>query len=136
MNVEALDVDEKRFPAALMAAIGFVEVLALDRRAGSARVAYDGRAEFTHSNGTTVQGGLITAWLDNSMAWAVTAQNPKASVASLEIKVSFLSRVGPGPAIAQARVVKWGRSVVFLEAELMAPDGKLLARASSSGMLT
>ena len=130
-----MEIDEKRFPQALMAAIGFVDVLELDRRAGSARVAFDGRADFTHSNGATVQGGIITAWLDNAMAWAVAAKNPKASVASLEIKVSFLSRVGPGPSIAQARVVKWGRTVVFLEAELVTPDGKMLARASSSGVL-
>ena len=32
---------------------------------GVARVRFDARPEFAPSQGTTVQGGLIAAWLDN-----------------------------------------------------------------------
>jgi uncharacterized protein (TIGR00369 family) len=129
------DMDETRFPTALLRTIGFVEALAMDGKVGSARIVFEGRSEFTHSEGTTVQGGIITAWLDNAMAWAVIARSPKVILASMEIKVSFLSRVGQGRHVVDARVVKWGRSVVFLEAQLLSEDGKLLATASSTGML-
>ncbi|MBI2772427.1 MAG: PaaI family thioesterase [Burkholderiales bacterium] len=135
MSDRSLTPDEHRFPAALRNAIGFVKVLELDEAAGRARVLFDGRAEFTHSGGTTVQGGILAAWIDHAMAWAVAAKNPKAAVASLEIKVSFVARVPPGPCICEARVLKWGRSVVFLEAELVSEAGKTLASASSSGIL-
>jgi acyl-coenzyme A thioesterase PaaI-like protein len=36
---------------------------------------------------------------------------------------------------AEARILRWGRSVVFLDADLFAPDGRLIARASSTGKL-
>jgi uncharacterized protein (TIGR00369 family) len=122
------------FPPALMHAMGLVEVVSLDKERGS-RLRFEPRLEFTHSNGTTVQGGFITAWLDCSMAWAVHAHSPGASLASLDIQVRFISRVGPQPCYAQARVVKWGRTVAVLEADLLDPEGKLLARATSTGMV-
>ena len=37
--------------------------------------------------------------------------------------------------VAEARIVKWGRTVVFLEAELLAADGAVMTRATSTGML-
>jgi uncharacterized protein (TIGR00369 family) len=125
--------DPQRFPPALMEAIGLEEVLAL-RPEGAARLRFDGRPGFTHSGGTTVQGGILTAWLDCAMAWAVSARDPAAAVASLDIQVRFIARVGPGPCIAEASVLQWGRSVAVLQADLLAPGGRLLARASSTAM--
>lgn len=57
------------------------------------------------------------------------------TVASLEIKVSFLERVGPGEGSVEGRVVRRGKRVVFLEADLWSPDGRLAAQATSTGML-
>lgn len=126
--------DAWRFPRELMETIGLEEVLSLDPQ-GVARVRFEGTSRLAHSGGTTVQGGIQTAWLDCAMAWAVCARDATAGVASLDIQVRFLARVAPGPCLAQARVVRWGRSVVVLEADLTDLEGKLLARASSSGML-
>lgn len=138
MNDKLHDVepDEKHFPAALREAIGFVRVVELDRRAGSCIVAFEGRPAFAHSGGSTIQGGIVTAWIDHAMAWAVAAQNPKVGVATLEIKTSFLARTKPGPVQVHARVAKWGRLVVFLEAEVRDADGKLTATATSTGVLS
>lgn len=118
----------------LLRAMGFDRLLHSDPQ-GVARVRFAPRAEFAHTEGTIVQGGFITAWLDNSMAFAVVAREPGVGLASLELKVSFLERVGVAPVEAEARVVRWGGSVVFLEASLFAQDGQLLARASSTGKL-
>jgi uncharacterized protein (TIGR00369 family) len=125
---------DEYFPAALMHHMGFDAVVE-DSAEGRAVVRYDGRPEFTHSAGTTVQGGVVTTWLDHAMARAVYARDPRAAVASLEIKVSFIARVPPGPSLAEARVVRWGRQIVFLEATLKSPAGDLLATASSCGKL-
>ena len=126
--------DEKKFPRALREAIGFRRVLDLNQAEGSASAVFEAPVALTHSNGTTVQGGIVTAWLDHTMAWAVAARDLNVSLASLEIKVSFLSRVGLHPSIAHARVLRWGRTTVFLEATLTNEEGKLLATASSVGL--
>jgi acyl-coenzyme A thioesterase PaaI-like protein len=125
----------EKFPSALMHTIGFSQVLHTDPEAGVARVRFVARPEFAHSNGTVVQGGLVTAWLDCSMAVAVHAKDPTAGLASLELKVSFLDRAEVTTFEAEARILRWGRSVVFLDADLLAPDGRLIARASSTGKL-
>lgn len=126
--------DAHAYPPGLRQAIGFERIVSLDRQAGTAIIQFNARPEFAHTGGTIVQGGFITAWLDNAMAFAVMARGA-ASVASLEIKVSFLARVSPGTVTAHARVVRMGRSIVFLEATLVSADGELLATASSSGKL-
>ncbi|WP_038202566.1 PaaI family thioesterase [Xenophilus azovorans] len=118
----------------LLQAIGF-ERLVHSAPEGVARVRFAPRSEFAHTEGTIVQGGFVTAWLDNAMAFAVAARDAQVRLASLELKVSFLERVGVAPVEAEARVLRWGGSVVFLEAQLMDADGGVLARASSTGKL-
>jgi acyl-coenzyme A thioesterase PaaI-like protein len=130
-------VDPAYFPSDLMRAIGFDAVLRTDP-AGIAVVRYLARPEHAHSNGRVVQGGFVTSWLDHSMAVAVRAREAGTALASLDINVSFLDRVAPGPVVVEARVVRWGGRVAFLQAELRAdagPDAPLLARATSTGMI-
>ena len=126
--------DETVFPSALMHCIGFEEVLPLGAD-GTAEVRFRARPEFAHSKGTTVQGGIVTAWLDCAMAWAVNARDPARSIATLDMSVKYLARVSVDAHVCRARVVKWGRSVAFLEAELYDLQGKCLTRASSAGLL-
>ena len=59
----------------------------------------------------------------------------KRQVFSLEIKVSFYEKVGPGEGRVEARVIRRGRRIAFMEASLYSPEGKLAAQASSTGML-
>ena len=129
--------DPAFFPSALMHSIGFDAVLRTDP-GGIAIVRYVARPEHAHSDGRIVQGGFITSWLDHSMAVAVRMREAGAALASLDINVSFLDRVAPGPVIVEARVVRWGGRIAFLHAELRAEAGEnspLLARATSTGMV-
>ncbi|MGD9946140.1 MAG: PaaI family thioesterase [Burkholderiaceae bacterium] len=123
------------FPRALQDAIGFAGVREARSAPGFIRIEFDGRPEFTHSRGAVVQGGIVAAWLDYAIAAAVSLHDPHVAFASLDIKVSFLGRTGPGPSFAEGRVLKWGRSIAFLEAVLLSRTGELLATASSSGKL-
>lgn len=120
----------------LLDAMGFVELVEVDAQLGVVRAHFDAQERFCHTNGTIVQGGFVTAWLDFSMAQAafVKAGRP-VGVASLEIKVSFLRRVGPGRVLAEGRVTRMGRRVAFLDASLFDSAGVLLATASSSALL-
>ena len=121
----------------LLDSMGFVRVLGVDREAGRVRAEFDALPRFCHTNGTIVQGGFVTAWLDFAMAHAAFLKaGLDVGVASLELKVSFLQRVGPGRVVAEGRVQRLGRRVAFLEASLTDPGGALLATASSTAMLT
>jgi uncharacterized protein (TIGR00369 family) len=132
-QVDAIAADTARFPKDLMDAIGFDRVIALYPE-GRARVRFEGPARLAHSGGAVIQGGILGAWLDHAMAWAACAREEGAAIATLEMKVSYLGRVGPGPCVADVRVVRWGRRVVFLEGTLEQPEGTVVATASSTAM--
>jgi uncharacterized protein (TIGR00369 family) len=121
----------------LLESMGFVQVLSTDRKLGVVRAEFEAMKRFCHTNGTIVQGGFISGWLDFSMAQAVIVRAAEpVGVASLELKVNFLQRVGPGRVIAEGRVLRMGRRVAFLEASLFDPAGAVLATASSTALLT
>lgn len=121
----------------LLESMGFVQVLSTDRKLGVVRAEFEAMKRFCHTNGTIVQGGFISGWLDFSMAQAVIVRAAEpVGVASLELKVNFLQRVGPGRVIAEGRVLRMGRRVAFLEASLFDPAGVVLATASSTALLT
>ena len=121
----------------LLESMGFVQVLSTDRKLGVVRAEFEAMKRFCHTDGTIVQGGFISGWLDFSMAQAVIVRAAEpVGVASLELKVNFLQRVGPGRVIAEGRVLRMGRRVAFLEASLFDPAGVVLATASSTALLT
>lgn len=121
---------------ALKESMGNFRVTGWDAATRTASAAFTVRREYCHTSGTIAQGGFITAWLDAAMAHAVVHDTDHGyNVASLEIKVSFLERVGPGEGTVSGRVVRRGKRVAFLEGELFNPEGRLAARATSTGML-
>lgn len=72
-----------------------------------------------------VHGGAISMVLDVSMGHLVNrAVGPSAT---LEMRTQFLEPLRAGEAICEARFLRRGRSVSFLEARLSGSDGKLTA---------
>ena len=123
--------------AAMMHHIGFRSLENYDREAKRIRVGFMVRPEFCHSEGRIAQGGFITAWLDSSMAHVVLLDSQGTeNIASLEIKVSFIAVVAPGPVVAEAHIIKKGKRIAFLEANLFDLQGKHLASATQTAMLT
>ncbi len=120
----------------LMQALGGMRLLQLDKESNRATLEFNCLPAFCHTNQSVAQGGFVTAWLDAAMAHAmILTTDPAVSVASMDINVRFLERVGPGPVHATGWLVRRGRKVGSLAAELRTPDGRLLATATSSGML-
>jgi uncharacterized protein (TIGR00369 family) len=92
--------------------------------------------EFCHTV-DIVQGGFITAMLDASMAHVVlAAEHGKVRVSSIDINVSFLRPARAGGFTAVGSILKSGRTVAFLRAELYTEKGELVATATSSAYLT
>ena len=119
---------DKKFQSgeALWESLGGFRILSWDATKRTLRASFTVRREYCHTNGTIAQGGFITAWMDAAMAHAVMYDTDNQfSVASLEIKVSFLERVGPGEGIAEGRVFRRGKRVAFLEAELFDAQGRV-----------
>jgi uncharacterized protein (TIGR00369 family) len=113
---------------------GRVLAFAPERR--ELRMEFDIGVEFCHTV-DIVQGGLITAMLDASMAHVVLAVEPaKVRVSSIDITVSFLRPARAGRFIAVGAIIKSGRTVAFLKAELFTDQGELVATATSSAYLT
>jgi len=121
-------------PAVIRSLKGRVAAYAAERR--ELRMEFDIGQEFCHTV-DVVQGGFITAMLDASMAHAVLAtEHFKVRVSSIDINVSFLRPARAGRVTAVGSIVKTGRTVAFLKAELFTDKGELVATATSSAHLT
>lgn len=121
-------------PNDLDAALGLVRRIEMNPE-GRARLEYEAGLHMCHSGGV-VQGGFVTGWLDAAMAHAAIAMAGANVVPmTLELKVSFFAPARPGRVFAEAWVEKRGRRTCFFEGRLSAPDGTVLAKASSTLLL-
>lgn len=109
--------------------------ISYDKNTGEVVVEYFARDEFLNIVGS-VQGGILTAMLDNAMSFAVLASlNPGHVAPSLEIKTSYVS---PGPAgriIGRGNLIRRGRTIAFMEGKLFGPDDKLIATATGTAQI-
>ncbi len=93
---------------------------------------FDAAQAFANPTGA-IQGGFIAAMMDEAMSTcAIIASNVTMNAPTLEMKVSFLRPLFIGKARAEARILKWGKSTCFVEAELYDPAGELVAKASAT----
>lgn len=86
-----------------------------------------------------MQGGFVTAFVDTAMASATITnlQGRKAYTANTELKISFVRGAPIGePLTCTARVIGGGQRVTFVEAEVVDDQGRLVAKASSTYLLT
>ncbi|MEE4200362.1 PaaI family thioesterase [Erythrobacter sp.] len=85
-----------------------------------------------------VQGGLVAGYLDDVMGYAlVAATEGELAPLNLDLSMSLIRLIPEGAVVTgKGRVVKAGRRVVFLEGELLAEDGTIYARATSTALPT
>lgn len=99
---------------------------------GRAVIEYEVLPAMCHSGGVA-QGGFVAGWIDAAMAHAVMARFGFDRVPiSLELKVSYFAPANPGRVHAEAWIEKAGGRTLFAEGRLTTPDGKVLAKASST----
>jgi uncharacterized protein (TIGR00369 family) len=104
-------------------------------RDGWIRVGFDGRKEFCNPAGF-VQGGILSAMLDDTMGPAVFAMTEgRLYTETITMTVNFLSPAQPGPITGEAEVKQLGKTIAFVEGRLMAENGTVLATASASARL-
>ena len=95
-------------------------------------MSFEPSSDYCHSNGTIIQGGFITTMLDCSMAFLVMELTEfQKTPMSIDINVNFLSAGSPGRVIAKSKIIKLGKSIGFISADLFQNEKKI-ATASSS----
>jgi uncharacterized protein (TIGR00369 family) len=83
-----------------------------------------------------LHGGAIACVMDDVLAVATGLILKWGEIApTLEMKVSYLNQGGPGPHTAEARVIKRGRQINFLEGSLVNASGKVIATATATIMI-
>jgi uncharacterized protein (TIGR00369 family) len=88
-----------------------------------------------------VQGGFVAAFADSAMGAAsvtfAASSERKVFSANAEIKVSFLKPAKVGSTLTcTAYVISGGKRAAFIEAEVTDEDGRMIAKASSTYLLT
>jgi uncharacterized protein (TIGR00369 family) len=111
-----------------------VSFKAIDPDAGTIEVEFQAVAAFTNPAGN-IQGGFLAAMLDDTMGPALSATLGANEFApTLNLNVSFERPAGVGAIVGKGRIVKRGRDVCFLAAELY-QRGELVASATATALI-
>jgi uncharacterized protein (TIGR00369 family) len=90
----------------------------VDGETGTVEVEFVGKPEFTNPAGN-IQGGFLAAMLDDTMGPALSATLAAGEFApTLNLNVSFHRPAQVGALIGKGRVVRRGRDICFMEAQL------------------
>ena len=110
--------------------IPFLELLGVrseHRERGRAVVSLELRPELTNGWGSA-HGGVVTGLLDVAMGGAAMAADVHATgVVTVNLSIGFM-RSATGSLVAEERMVRGGRSLVFCEGEVRDADGPVLAK--------
>lgn len=102
---------------------------------GEIEVSFEATEDFLNPAGT-VQGGFLTAMLDDTMGPALAATlDPGLYGATIELKVSFLRPAKPGRLVGRGRVVHSGGTIAFLSGELLDDSGQVVAVGSATSRI-
>ena len=123
-------------PAQAAALLG-QELLDVDVEKGAVRVAYNTTDALANRYGA-IHGGMTAAMLDDVISLAAGLVIEWGQITpTLEMKVSYIAQGRPNSRIiAEARTIRRGGTVIFLEADLKDDAGKLIATASSTVLIT
>ena len=118
-------------PPAMSTLIGF-RLVSIDTGRSQFVLDADGR----HFNPMgTLHGGIYCDLADAAMGYAYAATLGEGETfTTVELKINFLRAVRQGRLTAEARVVKAGSALGYVECDVTDQAGKLVARAASTCM--
>ena len=115
---------QKRIPF-----VSHLKILTETLGEGTARLSLPIEAHLTNSIGT-VHGGVILSLLDVALCTAARTLHPDSlGVITIDMSTSFIGGGSGARLLAEARVLKNGRSMIFVEGEANNEDGSLVAKA-------
>ena len=124
----------KRIQTAL-ATVPFARLLELELESidsGTAILALNVRRELTQNQGV-VHGGAIASLIDTATAFAILSLlTPKERVTTVDLTISYIRPLRTGRLRAVAKVIRAGRRLFVVSAEVFDEDGKLATTALST----
>ena len=118
---------QKRIPF-----VSHLKVLTETLGEGSARLSLPIEPHLTNSIGT-VHGGVIMSLLDVALCTAARTLHPDSlGVITIDMSTSFIGGGSGARLLAEARVLKNGRNMIFVEGEAKNEDGSLVAKAMAT----
>jgi uncharacterized protein (TIGR00369 family) len=107
-----------------------IRFVAIDAEAGTIEVEFDGKEAFLNPMGN-VQGGILTAMLDDTMGPALAATLAAGEFApTVNLNVQFFSPARVGAIQGKGRVERRGKDICYLSGELL-QQGKIVAKATA-----
>jgi len=86
--------------------------------------------------GRMIAGGIMATLADEAMAHAALANlKPGETTATIEMNIRYLKGCAAGDITATASVIKKGRQVINLQAEITNADNQSIAQAGASFMV-
>ena len=100
------------------------------------RAVFEMEADERHHNPMgTLHGGIYCDLADAAMGYAYAATLGEGeTLTTVELKINFFRPVRQGKLIAEARVVKAGSTLGYVECDVKDQTGKLMAKAASTCM--
>ncbi len=99
---------------------------------GTATLGLSIRRELTQNHGV-VHGGAIASLIDTATAFAIISMlSPGEKVTTVDLTISYLRPLTTGRMAARAKVVRSGRRLFVVSADLLDQDGNLAATALST----
>ena len=96
---------------------------------GTARLSMPLPEHFTNSLGTA-HGGVIMSLLDVALCTAARTLHPESiGVITIDLSTSFIGGGNGARLLAESRVLRDGKSLIFVEAEAKNDDDSLVAKA-------
>ena len=124
MNVEFAREYQKKIPF-----LTHLKILTETLGKGTATLSLPVERHLTNSLGT-VHGGVIMSLLDVALCTAARTLHPESiGVITINLSTSFIGAGSGNRLLADARVMKDGKSMSFVEAEAKNADGSLVAKA-------
>ena len=124
MKVEFAREYQKKIPF-----VAHLKILTETLGEGSARLSMPIEPHLTNSLGTA-HGGVIMSLLDVALCTAARTLHPESiGVITIDLSTSFIGGASGKKLFAEARVLRDGRTMSFVEAEAKNEDGSLVAKA-------
>ena len=124
MEVEFAREYQKKIPF-----VAHLKILTEALGEGTARLSMPVEAHMKNSLGTA-HGGVIMSLLDVALCTAARTLHPESvGVVTIDLSTSFIGGATGRKLYADARVMRDGRSMSFVEAEAKNEDGSLVAKA-------
>ncbi len=105
-----------------------------DVSSGTATLGLDVREQLTQNHGI-VHGGAIASLIDTATAFAIISLlAPREKVTTVDLSISYLRPLSEGRVKVTAKVLRAGRRLFVVSAEVFDKDGKLASTALSTYM--